>query len=125
VFPRWIGCANMCSMTAQGSPLTRMRRAIQGGSVEVALLEAAGLRHVGLDDALALCLLLRGDRRYDAAARRWLVRLLTEAGGVTLSEVADAAAAFSALADRAADARAPLNVLRGCLRRRGMRLAPA
>ncbi len=101
-----------------------MRRAIQGGSVEVALLEAAEVRHVGLDDALALCLLLRGDRRYDAAARRSLVRLLTEAGDVTLSEVADAAAAFQALASPAAAARAPLNVLRACLMRRGMRLTP-
>jgi hypothetical protein len=114
----------MRSMTAQGSPLTRMRRAIKGGSVEVALLEAAELRHVGLDDALAICVFLRGDRRYDAAARRWLLRLLTDRSGrVSLAEITNAAVAFQALADPTADARSPLNVLRGCLRRRGMPLA--
>ena len=47
-------------VTTQGSPLTRMRRAIRLGSVEVALLAAGELNHVGLDDALGLCLLLRG-----------------------------------------------------------------
>ena len=67
-------------------PPTRMRRAIRLGSVEVALLAAGELNHVGLDDALGLCLLLRGDPRYEPAARRWLVRLLTEHRDVPLAD---------------------------------------
>jgi hypothetical protein len=114
--------ANMRSpMTSQGRPLTRMRRAIQNGLVEMALDNARELRHIGLDDALALCLLLRGDRRYDAAARRWVSRLATEAR-VTLAEVAEAAVALHVLADPIADDSAPLGTLTAILERRGLRL---
>src|SRR5579864_4634047 len=89
-------CEHLFPVTSQGRPLTRMRRAIQNGLVEMALDNARELRHIGLDDALALCLLLRGDRRFDAAARRWVARLAAEAG-VTLSEVAEAAVALPGL----------------------------
>src|SRR5579864_5612326 len=91
-------CEHLFPVTSQGRPPTRMRRAIQNGLVEMALDNARELRHIGLDDALALCLLLRGDRRFDAAARRWLSRFAAE-GSVTLSEVAQAAEALHALAD--------------------------
>ena len=89
-----------------------MRRAIRLGSVEVALLAAGELNHVGLDDALGLCLLLRGDPRYEPAARRWLVRLLTEHRDVPLADVARAADAFTALAVPTVAAQEPLAVLK-------------
>ena len=98
-----------------------MRRAISSGLVETALDNARELRHVGLDDALALCLLLRGDRRFDAAARRWMSRFATE-GGVTLAEVAEATVALHVLADPIADDSAPLGTLTAILERRGLRL---
>jgi hypothetical protein len=98
-----------------------MRRAIQAGLIEMALDNARELRHIRLDDALALCLLLRGDRRFDAAARRWVCRFASEAG-VTLSEVAEAAVALQVLADPVADDSAPLATLRAVLERRGLRL---
>ena len=56
-------CVRACGGDCAGLS-TRMRRAIRLGSVEVALLAAGELNHVGLDDALELCLLLCGDRRY-------------------------------------------------------------
>jgi hypothetical protein len=109
-------------MTSQGRPLTRMRRAIQAGLVEMALDNARELRHIGLDDALALCLLLRGDRRFDAASRRWVSRLASEAG-VTLSEVAEAVVALHVLSDPAANDKAPLSTLGAILERRGLSAA--
>ncbi len=88
-----------------------MRRAIRLGSVEVALLAAGELNHVDLDDALGLCLLLRGDRRYEVAVRRWLVRFLTEHRDASLAEVAHAADAFDASADPTVTAQEPVEVL--------------
>src|SRR6476660_9793579 len=73
-------CANMCSVTSQGSPYARFRRALETRNPTLALTRAAELPHVSLPDALALLLLLRDrDRsRYGRAAGRWVARYLEE-----------------------------------------------
>lgn len=45
-------------MTAQGSPYTRLRRALDHGNLTEALSAASELERVGLVEALELCLLL-------------------------------------------------------------------
>jgi hypothetical protein len=109
--------ANICSMTAQGSALTRMRRAVRGQSVEVALSAAAELDHVGLDDALDLCLMLRGDRRYEPAALRWLTRLIAERRAMTIVELTVAVDALVVLGNPQAPAETAEGKLRALLRK--------
>jgi hypothetical protein len=46
-------------VTAQGSAYHRFRRALDRGNVTEALSSASELQHVGLTEALELCLLLR------------------------------------------------------------------
>jgi hypothetical protein len=78
----------MCSMTSQGHPYARFRRALERRNVASAWAAAAELAHVSLADALSLCLLLR-DRepaRYQPAALRWLGRFCLEEQGVRLDE---------------------------------------
>ena len=60
---------------------------------------AAELPHVGLEDALRVCLVLASAERdrYEPLAVRWLGRLLLEERGVTLAEAQLAAAALTAL----------------------------
>jgi len=108
----------MCSMTAQGSPLTRMRRAIRNHSLDLALSSAAEMSHVPLDDALELCLLLRSDRRYEAAARRWLARLAAEQQGIAVTDITAAAIALIALADPVAGPEPHTTTLRAIGRQR-------
>jgi hypothetical protein len=45
-------------VTSQGSPYARFRRALDRGNLTGALSSAVELEHVGLAQALALCLLL-------------------------------------------------------------------
>jgi hypothetical protein len=58
----------------------RFRRALDRGNVTEALSAASGLEHVGLAEALELCLLLRdkAPERYPRAALRWHGRLCRE-----------------------------------------------
>jgi hypothetical protein len=62
-------------------------------------MEAAReLTNVPLEDALGLCLLLRGDsQRYQRAAAKWLVRYHAEIEGVTLTEIRELADLLDAL----------------------------
>jgi hypothetical protein len=88
-------------VTSQGSPYHRFRRALDRGNVLEALSSASELEHVGLAEALELCLLLR-DRepaRYTQAALRWHARYRREAK-VTFE---DAQAVLAALALLAGD----------------------
>jgi hypothetical protein len=64
-------------VTAQGSAYGRFRRALDRGNVTEALSAASELPHVGLSEALELCLLLRDKApdRYGRAALRWHGRL--------------------------------------------------
>src|SRR4051812_32810771 len=53
--------ANMCSMTSQGHPYARIRRALKTGNATIAAAAARDLHTVSLSDALELCLLYRDD----------------------------------------------------------------
>jgi hypothetical protein len=87
----------MCSMTSQGHPHARFRRALSTGNPRIAEAAARDLQHVSLADALELCLLYRGEpERYDRAAARWIARLVAERPDVRLAEVELASAGFRA-----------------------------
>jgi hypothetical protein len=88
------------------SPYTRFRRALDAGNELMVLATARELPHIALDDALRICLVLRGgDRaRYERAAVRWLGRFALEARGVTIADLRMAAEALDALPLRAQDA---------------------
>jgi hypothetical protein len=77
--------ANMCSMGNAGSAGGRFQRALQRGSLPMALAEAHALPRIPLEHAFVLCLLLRGDRRYPRAAARWQARIVLERN-LTLGE---------------------------------------
>src|SRR4051794_28098882 len=85
-------------MTAQGSPLTRLHRALASGNVLLTLATAAELPRVPLPEALAICLLLRDKEpvRFETAALRWHARLCREAK-LSLAEASIALAGLSAL----------------------------
>jgi hypothetical protein len=67
-------------VTSQGSAYMRFRRALDRGNVTEALSAAAQLEHVGLADALELCLLLRDQapERFPRATLRWHGRFCRE-----------------------------------------------
>jgi hypothetical protein len=72
------------------------------------LVTAAALElpQVALDDALRICLVLRGGdpERYERAAVRWLGRFALEARGVTIEDLRTAAGALAALPHHATEA---------------------
>jgi hypothetical protein len=70
-------------VTSQGSVYMRFRRALDRGNVTEALSAASELPHVGLAEALELCLLLRdkAPERFPRAALRWHGRLCREVDG--------------------------------------------
>ncbi len=67
-------------VTAQGSPLTRLRRALKAGNLPAARTAASELPHVALDDAAALLALIatREPERLEPAAVRFLGRVCLE-----------------------------------------------
>jgi hypothetical protein len=67
-------------VTTQGSPYMRFRRALDRRSVTEALSAASELQHVGLAEALELCLLIRDKepKRFHRAALRWHGRYCRE-----------------------------------------------
>ena len=73
-------------VTSQGSAYVRFRRALETGNELLVLATARELPRVPLDDALRICLLIRGGDpdRYERAAVRWLGRFALEARGVTI-----------------------------------------
>jgi hypothetical protein len=96
-------------VTAQGHPLTRFRRAIETRSVFLAELAARECGALPLEDALGLVELYAAtrDRKYDAAARRWLVRYAVERQPM-LVDLQLVAAALEALPARGDAARCAL-----------------
>ena len=69
--------------------------ALATGNPRIADAAARDLEHVGLADALELCLLYRDDpERYERAAARWIGRLVAERPRLRLSEVELAVGAF-------------------------------
>ena len=108
--------ANMCSVTSQAKPLAQLHRTIRTGNTWLALQAASELDRVSLEDAFAICVLLRrDDSRYDRACVRWLERFACEMPGVELSDVQRIAYAFETV--RSAAAGASLRPAAGVLRR--------
>ncbi len=93
-------------MTSDGNPYARFRRALATGNETLVVAAARELPQVSLDDALRICLVLRGGdpARYDRAAVRWLGRFALEGRGVTIEDLRLAAQALDELPARAADA---------------------
>jgi hypothetical protein len=89
-------------MTSQGSAFTRLRRALDHGSLTNALAAAAELETVGLREALELVILFHADDRgrYGRAAVRWHARYETEIQP-TLAQSQAVLAALAAMQDEA------------------------
>ncbi len=104
-------------VTSDGNPYTRFRRALETGNEALVTATALELPRVALDDALRICLVLRGGdaARYERAAVRWLGRFALEARDVTIDDLRMAADALDALPDQAAEAMECLQQL--CLTR--------
>ena len=93
-------------MTSDGNPYARFRRALETGNETLVVTAARELPQVRLDDALRICLVLRGGDpdRYERAAVRWLGRFALEACEVTIEDIRLAADALDALPDQTTDA---------------------
>ena len=93
-------------MTSQGNPYARFRRALETGNETLVTAAARELPRIALDDALRICLVLRGGdpRRYERAAVRWLGRFALEAREVTIEDLRAAADALDVLPDRETEA---------------------
>ena len=107
----------MFAMTSDGNPYARFRRALKTGNPALVTAAALELPRIALDDALRICLVLRGadPERYERAAVRWLGRFALEGRGVTIDDLQVAAEALDALPDRAPEAMERLQRL--CLAR--------
>jgi hypothetical protein len=93
-------------MTSDGNPYTRFRRALDTGNETLVLTAARELPKVALDDALRICLVLRGgdSERFERAAVRWLGRFALEAREVTINDLRLAANALDALPEHPSEA---------------------
>jgi hypothetical protein len=104
-------------MTSEGNPYARFRRALATGNEALVTAAALELPRIALDDALRICLVLRGgdSGRYERAAVRWLGRFALEGRNVTIEDLRQAADALDALPRQAAEAMERLQQL--CLAR--------
>ncbi len=93
-------------VTSDGNPYARFRRALETGNEMLVTAAARELPQIALDDALRICLVLRGSdpARYERAAVRWLGRFALEGRGVTIGDLRQAADALESLPARAAEA---------------------
>jgi hypothetical protein len=109
----------MCSMTSQGSPYSIFRKALLRGDLPAIRAAAADLPAVPLDDALEIvCLILaQQPERFERAAVKWLVRLLSERPPTGLRDVERVVACLATLPD-ARRGRAALAVLSALAGRR-------
>jgi hypothetical protein len=106
-------------VTSQGSAFARFRRAVAAGNATVALAAATELPRLGLEDALALVLVLTTDLgRFDRAATRWVARFVLETRGVGADEAQLALAALRAL--RGPEREVGARALVGLCRLRGL-----
>jgi hypothetical protein len=89
-------------VTAQGSALTRYRRAVERRHIFGAEVAAKEMAYVSLRDALGLLALYAAEDspKYDRAAVRWLGRLALESDDLHLNDLQLAAAALQALRRR-------------------------
>jgi hypothetical protein len=93
-------------MTSDGNAFSRFRRALETGNAALVTAAALELPQIALDDALRICLVLRGEdaARYERAAVRWLGRFALEARGVTIDDLRRAADALDSLPRQPAEA---------------------
>jgi hypothetical protein len=93
-------------VTSDGNPYARFKRALDTGNAALVTAAALELPRIALDDALRICLVLRGGDadRYERAAVRWLGRFALEGRSVTIDDLRAAAEALDALPDRASEA---------------------
>jgi len=86
-------------VSIKGGSYQRFKRALDLGNPTLVRAAAAELPQIGLEDALAICLVLleHEPRTFPAAAARWHARLCLERR-LTLDEAALATAALSGLA---------------------------
>jgi hypothetical protein len=115
------GALTLCEhtfVTSQGSPLTRLRRALAGGDLLAARTAASELPHVGLQDAAALLVLIaaREPDRLEPAAVRFLGRVCLEQAPA-LEDARLLAACLAQLGDLNPELR---TVLEASLRRVGL-----
>jgi hypothetical protein len=106
-------------MTSDGNPYARFRRALETGSEALVTAAALELPRIALDDALRICLVLRGGdpARYERAAVRWLGRFALEARSVTIDDLRAAANALDLLPARPSEA---METLQGLCIARGV-----
>src|SRR5579859_4267270 len=99
-------CEHTFAMTSDGNPYARFRRALEVGNPALVTAAARELPRIALDDALRICLVLRGGdpTRYERAAVRWLGRFALEGRGVSIDDLRAAAAALAALPHQAPEA---------------------
>ena len=88
-------------VTSDGSPYSRLRRAIQARNLAIIHATVRELGHVGLRDALGILLVIeaKDDERFEAAAVRWAGRLALETPDLELAELAGAVESLHALPD--------------------------
>jgi hypothetical protein len=100
-------------MTSDGSPYTRFRRSLATGDLVLIRAAAAELAHIGLGDALCVCMAIRDaePQRFERAALRWIARYCVERPTVTLRDVRTATEAFERMAQRPEDALTTLQEL--------------
>ncbi len=93
-------------VTSDGNPYARFRRALATGNEALVTAAALELPRIALDDALRICLVLRGGnpRRYERAAVRWLGRFALEAHNASIEDLRRAADALDELPRRPAEA---------------------
>ena len=93
-------------VTSDGNPYARFKRALQTGNAALVTAAALELPRIALDDALRICLVLRGgdQARYERAAVRWLGRFALEARNATIDDLRSAADALDALPSHPAEA---------------------
>jgi hypothetical protein len=91
-------------MTSQGSPYSRFKRCLATGNGALVLAAAAELPNLSLEDALAVCLVLRDGEPevFERAIVRWHGLLCRQARGLGAREAQLALAALQALAGPAA-----------------------
>ncbi len=91
-------------MTSQGSPYARFKRCLATGNGALVRAAAAELPRLSLEDALAVCLVLRESEPevFDRAIVRWHALLCRQARGIGAREAQLALAALQALRGPAA-----------------------
>ena len=83
-------CEHTFVVTSDGSPYTRLQRAIQSSNLPLIHATAAELGWVLLRDALAILMVIgaKDEVRFGPAAVRWAGRLALEVRDLQLSELA-------------------------------------